>query len=252
VPSAQEWQLKLATAPVSKATYMEVDFVNLKAGRTRDNGVRMKQWNLGELSPPLAALPPDQWTDDERNFVHYFTVRQMGYDDTECGFAALWAGYASDFALWHGERRAVPAAAYYALAAAQFDQALAAGGPPDKRAAAVTWILDGELHRILGQEAAATRCVAEAEKQRAELQKPEQQALDFEKELLGRHDHHLQRLDSTQLRTPPIGWYIDYLLPAMNGDLDVERDHWSKLEGVQAVIDEINHTLATTSTPNGR
>jgi hypothetical protein len=69
----------------------------------------------------------------------------------------------------------------------------------------------------------------------------------MEKGLLRQHDHHLQRLDTTQMRTPPIGWYIDYVLPAMNGDLDVERERWSKVQGIEPLIAQINAVIAGTA-----
>jgi hypothetical protein len=117
--------------------------MNVQAHRSQDDAAHMPEWDLSKLCPPLAAIAPDQWTDDERNYDHYFTIRQMGFNGTEAGFAALDAAYASNFALWHGDRRAVPGAAYYALAAAEFEKSLAAHELPSDRTTAATWMICG-------------------------------------------------------------------------------------------------------------
>ncbi len=244
VPGVQEWTLKTATAPVSGATYMEVDFFNAKSGVVPNAAVNMRDWDLARLCPPLAQAPPDQWTDDERQYVHYLTRRTMGFDGTEVGFAALWAAYASNFALWHGDKHAVPAAAYYALAAAHFDQHLAAGGPADRRAAAVTYMVAGELHRLLGQLDAARSAFTEAEKHAADMQEPERKVLAFEQGLIAKGDLGLQRLPDNGRRPPPVGWYIDYLFDAINGDLDVERAQWAALTTPDAICTAINQRIA--------
>jgi hypothetical protein len=244
VAGKQEWQVKLGTSPSSKATYMEVDLMNARGGRAKDHGAGIKQWDLAKLCPPLAALPPEQWTDDERNYVHYWTMRQMGFDDTEQGFAALTAAYASNFALWHGDERTVPAAAYYALAAAHFERSMAAQQTPDPRSTGAVWMICGEMHRLLGQLADAQRCFEAADKLRGAMQPEEQQTLDFYRGLVAKSETSLQRLPHTGVPEPPIGWYIDNLLPAIDADLDVERAQWAALKDVDAITAAINARIA--------
>jgi hypothetical protein len=207
-----------------------------------------------------------QWTQDERQYVHYLTKRQMGFEGTETGFSALWAAYASNFALWKGEPRTVPAAAYYALAAAHFEADLAAGGPPSARATAVTWMVCGECHRLLGRLDDATRCFdaaqqladqldAAAAKDGAKvdtLRPAEKQVLALYHKLAADGNNTLQRQPYTGVPEPPIGWYIDYLLSAINGDLAVERAEWAALRDPQAICAAINARIAARRGPVGR
>lgn len=257
VPGRQEWQLKTFTFPHSRATYMEIDL--LPAGLSQAPGAQanMRRWDLAQLCPPLAALSHEDWTQDERQYVHYLTRCTMGMSGTETGFSALWAAYASNFALWHGQERSVPAAAYYALAAAHFEEHLAAGGPPAPRAAAVTWMICGECHRLLGRLDDARRCYAEAQKiadgldaqaaagERVDaLHGPEKQVLELYHELAAARDVYLQRQPFSGVPEPPIGWYIEKLLPAINGDLDYERANWSGLRSSEEINAAITARIA--------
>jgi hypothetical protein len=243
-PGPQEWQLKTVVAPKSKAAYMEIDLMNAAGGRLPQAAENMRGWDLAKLCPPLASVPVEEWTDDEMQYVHYLTMRTMGFDDTEVGFAALWAAYASNYALWHGDNRSVPGAAYYALAAAHFDRHLTKDGPATRRAKAVTFMVDAEMHRLLGRLWASFKCLEAAEDLKAELQEPERKALEFMQGLVAKGDKTLQRLPETGIPEPPIGWYIDHLFESINGDLDIERAKWTDLRDVDGVCAEINRVIA--------
>jgi hypothetical protein len=54
----------------------------------------------------------------------------------------------------------------------------------------------------------------------------------------------LQRQPYTNVPEPPTGWYIDYLLPSINGDLAVERGRWADLRDSGAICAAINTLLA--------
>jgi hypothetical protein len=258
VPDRQEWELKTFTFPRSRATYMEVDFLNASSGLVPNAKQNMRGWDMQQLCPPLAALDPAHWTQDERHYAHYLTRRTMGFDDTETGFAALWAAYASNFALWHGDTRSVPAAAYYALAAAHFERHLAAGGPPKQRAVAVTWMVCGECYRVLGRLEDAKRCYGAArqvadrlDQAQAEglkdvdvLKQPEKQVLKLYGELADAGNMDLQRQPFTGVPDPPTGWFIDTIFPAVNGDLAVERAQWAALHTPEEICAAINERIA--------
>jgi tetratricopeptide (TPR) repeat protein len=239
VPGKQEWQLKTFTFPKSRATYMEYDLTPTGLGLAANAQSNMRQWDLAQLCPPLGQLDPAQWTQDERQYVHYLTRHAMGMPDSEIAFAALWAAYASNFALWQGQERSVPAAAYYALAAAHFEQQLSTAGLPTPRSTAITWMICGECHRLLGRFEDALRCFAQAARISSELEQkaamgeqidalhdPEKAMLELYFQLCAAEDSQLHRQPFTRIPEPPIGWYIDLLLPAINADLAVERDNW--------------------------
>jgi hypothetical protein len=81
------------------------------------------------------------------------------------------------------------------------------------------------------------------------LEPPEQNTLDFYREQVQARNADLQLMPDTHVPTPPIGWFIEYLLPAINGDLQVERGKWSSYTDIDSIISTINAEIAANGEP---
>jgi hypothetical protein len=116
----------------------------------------------------------------------------------------------------------------------------------------------GECHRLLGRFDDAQRCYGEARRIEKELddeaaatgakvdvlREPERKVLALYEELAEKGEKHLLRQPYSGMQEPPIGWYIDLLLPAINAELDVQRDKWAGLSEPQAICDQINAAIS--------
>jgi hypothetical protein len=234
----QEWQLMPATCPDTLATFFEVDLFNIERGLFPGASKKLLAWDLALLAPGLAERGPEEWTDDERLLVRYLTLRQAGFPDTELGFAALACAYATNFALWFGKDYRVPSPAYYVLAISHMRRDLEHGLPADSRARAATAMACGELYRLLDRSEDAQQMFNTAHEQDA-LTEFELQVLNELEGLLESGDRSLNRINVQNLPAPPIGWYLDLMLPAMNGHIAQFRDVYSDIDEPEQILSKI-------------
>lgn len=227
--SKQEWEQMPATCPSCGATFMEIDLINLQSGMVPDANKALKSWNLTDACPPLVDVPQDKWTSDERLFVHYLTLKKAGFPGTELGYAALTAAYGTNFAIWYGEDYSVPSPAYYALAAALMRKDVEAGLPAsDAERAAVEFDL-GELYRLLGRADDSAKWFGEA-RDSGKLEPSRVEVLKQLEDSLNAGDFALQRVKIANFKAPPVGWYLDTMLPAINGHITQYRADWNTMD----------------------
>ncbi|HES58768.1 MAG TPA: hypothetical protein ENO21_05000 [Firmicutes bacterium] len=232
--TVQEWERMPATCPTCGATFMEIDLLNLSSQMLPGGLTALKEWDLAEAAPPLAEVPPAQWTKDEQLFVRYLTHRQAGFPGTELGYAALPAAYASNFAVWYGKDYAVPSGAYYALAAARMRADLDAGLPEREGERALIMFDLGELYRLLGRPDDASAWFNNA-LDTGLLDEGRLAALKQLKAALESGDYSLERVEIEGLTAPPVGWYLDTMLPAINGHISEHRDDWNGMDDPAAI-----------------
>ena len=247
----QEWQLGLATCPTCAATYLEVDLLNIRNKALFPGAdVKLKTFRLSELSPALAAIDPARWTDDQQNFAHYLTLKQAGYPDSELGFAALQCAYATNFAVYYGDEYSVPSPAYYSLAAAHMKDSVAQGPGVNERAYAAVAMTCGELYRLLARpddaramfdKAAAVYKDAPAESPQKLYDEP---ALNALRALLDSGSSGLEHMNVDQRPQPPIGWYVQMMLPNINAHIAERRGYWLKFDDAAEILREIEAEFA--------
>jgi len=246
--SRQEWELMPATCPTCGATFMEIDLINLQSAMVSGGLQAVRSWNLGKACPPLKNVPHVKWTSDERLFVHYLTLKQAGFPGTELGYAALTAAYGSNFSIWYGQDYSVPSVAYYALAAALMRKDLEAGLPAsDAERAAVMFDL-GELYRLLGRADDSARWFAQA-KDSGHLEQSRLEVLKQLEDSLAAGDFALQRVKIEGLTAPPVGWYLDTMLPAINGHITEHRAEWNTMDDPAAIERAIGEHIAAKHQP---
>ena len=263
----QPWEKLLVTCPVSGATFMEADLFNLRQGLVPGGQERLKEWDLAAVAPSLAEVPSEEWTGDERAFVRYLTTRHAGFPDSELGFYALHGAYVSNFAVWYGKDHVIPGAAFYALASAHLARAF--DEPLNDEARAIVAMTRGELRRLLGDQAGAQAMFAlareiyedylltiENQMQAAEagnamsvatkLHKRIASSLDVLTQLetlTAEEDYFLSRAEVAGRPEPPVGWYIEEMLPAINGELVADRGDWVAEDDPAVIVERILELL---------
>jgi len=241
----QDWMKLPGTCPTCGATYMEIDLHNISIGLVPNGEKALKAWKLAEQAPPLAKVPKDKWTSDERLFVRYLTMRVAGFPRGELGFYSLPCAYASNFCGWYGDPLAyrVPAPAFYALAAtelkAELDDPSSRASDLDKATAAM---MMGECYRLLGRFVDAAKGYERARK----FNTLDDVTLDVLKQLESwqtQGDSQLHRVEVQDARRPPVGWYIEEMLPAINANLDATRAQWAALDDRDQIVQQILATI---------
>jgi hypothetical protein len=239
---SQDWEMLLATCAGCGASFHYLDVYHIRGGRYAISG-----WDLGELAPSLAQRDPMDWTVEERIYTRVLSLRAAGVEDVEQGFAALQGAYAANFGTWYGNTVHVPSPAFYALAAASFAVALETDTEMNTEARAVTAMTMGECLRLLGRDDDAKAAFELVHELADEAFDPERiqhkaalDALSQLEGLLAAGDHSLQRAQVAAAGEPPVGWYIDEMLPAINGHLDQHRSDWSELVDLSEIHVRIN------------
>lgn len=232
--SQQDFLLLWGTCPKCGATFGEIDLVNLISEPFLS---RLKKWNIAKAAPPLARVPQEKWTTDERVLVRYLTQRQAGVEPVELGFTALTGAYAANLAVYLGRDYRVPSPAFYALAAAEFRGALAQGNL-SKEATGVTAMTLGETERLLGRFDEAKGAFAQARAAGA-LDEGTLAILGQLEGLSAAKDFNLARAERKDAKPPPIGWYLDSLLPAINGHITQYRSAWTAPASPEELIARI-------------
>lgn len=235
--SQQDFVLQYGTCPKCGATFTELDITTLGAQPVRE---RLAQWDLNLLAPGLSAKTQAQWTVDERALARYLTQRQAGTSQVELGIAALQGAYASNLATSVGLKRRFVSAAFYALAAAHFRTA--AADTADPGSAGFAALMLGECERLLGRVDEARAALAQAHA--GGLDEAAQAVLGQIEGLLDDGNLDLVRAELPGVSTPPTGWYLNDLLPAINGDIAANRQEWTGLPDLQAVLEKMLTRLA--------
>jgi hypothetical protein len=231
----QSFDALLSTCPTCGATYFEIDYTNLNGSILPGGTNNLKSgFNLMELAAPLAQKPQNEWTYDEQSLVRYLTQRTAGFPSYELGYTAVSGAYSSNLSAFLGRDHNIPGAAFYALAAAHFKQYLDAGQYDNELGAALIAMELGELYRLLGRHTDATAAFAKAR----ELNKLDPQTLKILahlEQLNGAGDKALHRAPLEEVEAPPIGWVVDLTLPAINAELDAERERWAAVDDPQQI-----------------
>ena len=241
----QDWEALLVTCPVCGATYHGIDIHHLNQA-TR---YRIDDWDLTARAPQLAGRPPEAWTVDERIYVRLLTQRAAGVPSVELGFTALQGAYAANFGTWYGKEVRIPSPAYYALAAAYFTDALATEPEMRPLTRSYTALTQGECLRLLGRAEEARQAFAEVlsldafDESNAE-HRAALAALSQLQRLLEAEDYSLHRADIPEFREPPLGWYLDEMLPAINGHIAQHRASWNALDEADEIHARITALLA--------
>ncbi|GEM_PF-2436901 len=222
---AQDWEMLLVTCPDCGATYHGIDLFNFGRG----DAYSLADWDLSALAPALAARSVEDWTVEERVLARVLTQRAAGVESVELGFSALQGAYAANFNTWYGRKVNVPSPAFYALAAAFFrdslDESHTAMAPGTK---AITEMTLGEMYRLLGRREDAAQVFADA-RESGGLDQYTLQVLEQLEGLATAGDSGLSRAEVSALAPLSTGWYIDEMLPAINGHISAHRDGWSDL-----------------------
>ncbi|MBN2081477.1 hypothetical protein JW859_04625 [bacterium] len=235
----QDWEMLLVTNPANGATYHGIDLHHLSSGVQ----YHITEWNLAALAPALAAIPNSEWTVEERILARVLTQRAAGVDDVELGFAALQGAYAANFGTWYGKDVAIPSSAFYALAAAYFKQALATDEtlPPEGRS--TTLMVQGEAYRLLGRQADALAAFRQV-RDLGLLDEHTLPVLDQIEGLAEAGNYNLERAAVTGMTVPPGGYYLDEMLPAINGHIAYARDAWNTSDNSDSILAAIDALLA--------
>jgi hypothetical protein len=214
------------TCPNDGGTFEYLDLSNFEAGMVPKLEVKMRSWKLADDAPELAAIPYDQWTVPERHLAHYFTLVRAGLPDYEIGWRVLAGAHAANFAVWHGNEYVVPSPVFYELAVLHMRREL---DNPDSamngEERATTAIMAAELYRLLGRGKDALDCLALAEKE--QLQEKQKQAIQVCRARVQAGDWALQRDTVIDAPAPPVGWYIDMMMPAINSHILEYREQWN-------------------------
>ena len=234
--SRQDFDLLWGTCPKCGATYAEYDMPNLRLPKFAE---KLRKWDLKKAAPSLAATPKDKWTPEERILAHYLTQQQAGIPESELGFSVLSGAYSANLSVYLGRKHAVPADAFYALSAAHLAEALKSDTTLTSTPKAITAMTLGEELRLLGRVEEARQAFAQAralyeENPKVPLSEGQQKEKDNAlavlkqlEDLLNQGNTNLERAEVPDLPRPPVGWYLDEMLPAMNGDIAYHRKDWS-------------------------
>ena len=252
--SMQLFNVLEITCPNDGATFEYLDLSNLANGLVPKADVHLRGWQLADDAPELAAIPQADWTVPERHLAHYFSLARAGFPDYEIGWRVLAGAHAANFAVWHGDEYGVPSPVFYALAALHFQRELdnpASRMNDEERAS--TAIMAGELYRLLGRSADALECAAQAEA--LPLHGKQQEAVKLLKQRAEDGDYVLYRNTVVAMEEPPVGWYIEMLLPAINSHIQEHRPHWNSLHDPAVIARQACALLGPTgeaSEPGGK
>ncbi|MCB1186110.1 hypothetical protein KDL29_02995 [bacterium] len=245
----QQWEQLPVTCPDCLNTYQEQDLNNLRwperLAQLREN------WDLAQLSPALARIDSTEWTPDLVQFDHYLSTSAAGTEHIERGWTALSGAYASNFSVWSGEHGYyIPAAAFYALAASEFQTAIDLDweGLPDKSKAETVMALL-VCQRLLGR-ADDARATIELARQVVQNEPAMLPALEMEEKYLNEGRFSLERVNLENRPAPPIGWQLDLMLPAMNGHISEFREQWAVLLSTDEIVAAINERIAAVAARN--
>lgn len=238
---AQDWEMLLVTCPDCGATYHGIDLYNFSRG----DAYSLADWDLATLAPPLAARPTEDWTVEERVLARVLTQRAAGVETIELGFSVLQGAYAANFNTWYGRKVNIPSPAFYALAAAFFSEGLAVNSEAMAPGTlAITEMTLGEMYRLLGRLDDAGHCFVDA-RARGGLDQYTVQVLDQLESLSLDGDTSLNRAEVAELAPLSTGWYVDEILPAINGHIAAHRDGWSDLNDPDEILARIMAALPT-------
>lgn len=247
----QEFEQLLCTCPACGATYMQIDLINMRSGMVPGALDAIKKWDLAEALPGLAGKPVESWTYDEKSLVRYLTMKQAGFPNYELGFYALSGAYCSNFAVWYGRDYTVPSPAFYALAAAEMSRDLEAGIPERSNERAPTALALGEAYRLLDRPEDAKHWFSEAEQLfRAAHEGGAIKDEDLEhylqvtaamQEMIAEGNSSLNVVNIPGMPPPPLGsWYLEEMLPNINGHIIQHRGDWSGLKDPSKIIEQIS------------
>ena len=245
----QQWEQLTVTCPSCLNTYQETDVNNL--GHPQRLQALRENWKLSDISPGLASVPFTDWTPDEVQYCHYLSSREAQTEHLELAWIALSGAYASNFVVWSGESDYhIPSAAFYALAAAEFQTAIELGweGLPDKSKSETILALL-ECQRLLGRETDA-RATLEQARAVLQLEPALMPVLDMEEQYLNEGRYSLERVNLENAPAPPIGWQLDMMLPGMNGHIAQYRADWQNSMNPAEIVSAIN-TLLMAGTADG-
>lgn len=277
----QDYDKLLVGCPSCRACFNGLDHAEYSGGSPFNALSNLRGgWKIETAAPALKDKPIEAWTLDERAFVRYLTRstawRGEAGADIELSFAALDGASTTNMSIYLGRDYHIPAAAFYALCAAHCRLALAA--QPDlpernARGAAMLAMQLGECSRLLGRDADSAAAFGQAEEwiqtsiataqeqlEAARREGKKQAEMDqsylldtakgqhyYLKQLAGYlkdGDRHLHRLKARKERRPPVGWYIELMLPAINGELDSTREAWTQAREPGQIVEQINAMLA--------
>jgi len=151
--------------------------------------------------------------------------------------------YAANFGTWYGKEVTIPSCAFYALAAAYFKRALAEDEtlPPEGRS--ITLMVQGEAYRLLGREEDALAAFQQV-RDLGLLDAYTLPVLDQIEELAKTNQYSLERAAVAGMIEPPNGYYLDEMLPAINGHIAHARDSWNQLDDPNEILAAIDALLA--------
>lgn len=222
----QDFDSLLATCKKTGATFSMQDLQHIESNMPYAGaGDKLLGWDLKKVCPVLAGRGQDTWTSEERRLVRLLTQSQCGVEDSELGFTALQGAYASNYAVYVGREYHIEADAFYALTAAYMERALKNKSVKGDIANATVQMTVGEIYRLMGDKENALRYFKLA-KDSGKLDKAGSQVLDQVTALAQKGDFNLARAEVQAVPDPPIGWYLDKMLPAMNVQISLMRSSW--------------------------
>ncbi len=227
--SRQGFAQQFGTCPKCGATFTELDISVMSAALVQQ---RLAGWDLARLAPGLAQRPQAQWTADERALVRFLTQRQAGLSQVELGISALQGAYCCNLAVSAGIKRHFVSPAFYALAASCFEQGQ---NDADTAAASFAAMMLGECSRLLGRVDDAAAAYAQV-RSLGGLEPEAQAVLGQLEQLLRQGNLNLERAELPGVAMPPVDWYLEPLLPAINGDITITRAQWTAYSDTDAVL----------------
>jgi hypothetical protein len=238
----QNFDQLLGTCPQCGATYFDIDLINIKSGRPPGAAGKLKSFDLGQAAPELAAKPQADWTYDERALARYLTQVAAGFPHEELGYTALSGAYNGNLSIGIGRKYSITPAAFYALAAAHFTQALHDKSYDNAQGGSLIAMTRGELYRLLGRREDAAASFKQATALGGLDERTAKIMAGLEK-LNAEDDFTLQRQPLEGELRPPLGWYIDTILPNANAELQVARKQWGQLDDPAQIVAKIRQQV---------
>jgi hypothetical protein len=269
----QDYDHLLVGCPECGAFYGGMDVVNFNGGNPFNSLVNLRaNWTAKSVPPELVGRPFDELTYDERGLIRYLTTKTACEGDSsydlQLGFVALDAAFGANVSVYIGRDYKIPSTAFYALTEAHFRAAL--DKDPDfyetNGRAAMTLIINvAECNRLLGRAEASKAAFIEARSRaEAEVSKREKaaaeakeggkpqaiydsdfllkeaktrlSAVDQIEAYLKKGDFDLHRYKVKGEKKPPIGWYIEQMLPGINGEIQATRAQWAGLSDPDEIV----------------
>ena len=240
----QEFEQKMGTCNTCGATYMDIDMFNISSSRIENGVANLQAWDLSSSLPSLDPGEHESWTSDVQSFVRYKVQVQAGFPPNELGFTALAGAYCTNFSTWYGKDYTVPSPAFYALASAQIRLDLEQDLPAGIAERSLSAMLLGELYRLLGRRADASKWF-ELARNLGGLDKQLLVVLGASERFLEQGDFSLKRVpDLEGKEPPPIGWQIDNMLPNISGHITQHRKDWAGLDDPAEIEAKIISVIA--------